>query len=78
MVSGGPHNVAFDPAKIPDDAEKVLAANMPDQLGVLVGPYLTQPNTNYTVSFAGVPPGTYDYVCTPHVMMGMVGKLTVQ
>jgi plastocyanin len=78
MVSGGPHNVAFDPAKIPDDVEQVLVANMPNQQMPLSGPYLTQPNETYTVSFAGVKPGTYDYVCTPHIMMGMTGKLTVQ
>lgn len=78
MVSGGPHNVAFDPAKVPDDAEAALAANMPNQQMPLSGPYLTQPNESYTVSFAGVKPGTYDYVCTPHIMMGMTGKLTVQ
>jgi plastocyanin len=78
MVSGGPHNVAFDPAKVPDDVETVLAANMPNQQMPLSGPYLTQPNETYTISFAGVKPGTYDYVCTPHVMMGMTGKITVQ
>lgn len=78
MVSGGPHNVAFDPAKTPDDVETVLTANMPNQQMPLSGPYLTQPNETYTVSFAGVKPGTYDYVCTPHVMMGMTAKLTVQ
>ena len=78
MVSGGPHNVAFDPAKIPDDVEKVLSANMPEQQAPLSGPYKTQPGETYTVSFAGVKPGTYDYVCTPHIMMGMTGKITVQ
>jgi plastocyanin len=78
MVSGGPHNVAFDPAKIPDDVESVLSANMPNQPMPLSSPYMTQPNENYTISFAGVKPGTYDYVCTPHVMMGMTGKITVQ
>jgi plastocyanin len=78
MVSGGPHNVAFDPAKVPDDVEAVLKANMQNQQMPLSGPYLTQPNETYTVSFAGVKPGTYDYVCTPHLMMGMTGKITVQ
>jgi plastocyanin len=78
MVSGGPHNVAFDPAKVPDDVESVLSANMQNQAAPLSGPYLTQPNETYTISFAGVKPGTYDYVCTPHVMMGMTGKITVQ
>ena len=78
MVSGGPHNVAFDPAKIPDDVEAVLSANMPNQAMPLSSPFMTQPTESYTVSFAGVKPGSYDYVCTPHVMMGMTGKLTVQ
>jgi plastocyanin len=78
MVSGGPHNVAFDPAKIPDDVESVLSANMPNQPMPLSSPYMTQPNEDYIISFAGVKPGTYDYVCTPHVMMGMTGKITVQ
>jgi len=78
MVSGGPHNVAFDPAKIPDDVEQVLSANMPEQQAPLSGPYKTQPGETYTVSFAGVKAGTYDYVCTPHIMMGMTGKITVQ
>ena len=78
MVSGGPHNVAFDPAKIPDDVESVLSANMQNQMMPLSSPYMTQPDESYTISFAGVKPGTYDYVCTPHVMMGMTGKITVQ
>ena len=78
MVSGAPHNVAFDPAKVPDDVEQVLTANMPEQQAPLSSKYLTQPNETYTMSFAGVKPGTYDYVCTPHVMMGMTGKIIVQ
>jgi plastocyanin len=78
MVSGAPHNVAFDPAKVPDDVERVLSANMPNQQAPLSSPYMSQPNESYTISFAGVKPGTYDYVCTPHVMMGMTGKITVQ
>jgi plastocyanin len=78
MVSGAPHNVAFDPAKVPDDVEQVLSANMPEQQAPLSSKYLTQPNETYTMSFAGVKAGPYDYVCTPHVMMGMTGKITVQ
>jgi plastocyanin len=78
MVSGGPHNVAFDPAKVPDDVEAVLSANMRDQMMPLSSPYMTQPDESYTISFAGIKAGTYDYVCTPHIMMGMTGKITVQ
>ena len=78
MVSGGPHNVAFDPAKIPDDVEKVLAANMPNQQMPLGSPMFMNPGETYTISFAGIKPGKYDYQCTPHLALGMVGNITVQ
>ena len=78
MVSGGPHNVAFDPAKIPDDVEKVLATNMPDQQMPLGSPMFMNAGETYTVSFSGVKPGKYEYQCTPHLALGMVGNITVQ
>ena len=78
-VSGGPHNVAFDPAKISDDVETVLDANMPGaKIGPLSGPLLTEPNATYTVSFANVKPGKYEFNCTPHLSFGMIGNVTVQ
>lgn len=77
-VSGGPHNVTFDPAKIPDDVESVLSANMPNQMAPLSGPLLMNANEAYIVSFAGVKPGTYEFNCTPHLAMGMIGHVTVQ
>jgi plastocyanin len=78
MVSGGPHNVAFDPAKIPDDVEKVLSANMPNQMMPLGSPMYMNPGESYTISFAGIKAGKYPYQCTPHLAMGMVGNITVQ
>lgn len=78
MVSGGPHNVAFDPATIPAAAKSVLLANMPEQAGELSGKMLLNANESYTISFAGVPAGTYDFHCTPHLAMNMKGKVTVQ
>jgi plastocyanin len=77
-VSGGPHNVAFDPANIPDDVEPQLAANMPEQMAPLTGKLLVTPNDAYTVSFANVKAGKYDYHCTPHIAMNMKGVITVQ
>ena len=85
-VSGGPHNISFWPDSIPAGAEAQLTANMPgqtaagpvDKLGPLAGPLLTAPNDTYTVSFAGVKPGSYKYYCTPHLAMGMRGTVTVQ
>lgn len=78
MVSGGPHNVAFQ--NVTDATAKAqLDANMPGQkMGELNGPMIMQPNEAYTISFAKVPAGKYDYVCTPHLAMNMKGSITVQ
>jgi plastocyanin len=78
FVSGGPHNVAFDPASVPDDVKPQLNANIPNSAGDLAGPMLLNPNESTTISFGNVKPGTYDYHCTPHLAMNMKGKITVQ
>jgi len=79
MVSGGPHNVAFDPANATVNTNKAaLSAGMPNQQGELSSPMLTQPNETYQMTFANVPAGTYDYHCTPHLAMNMKGQITVQ
>ena len=79
-VSGGPHNVGFDPAKVPAPVQAQLGANMPGDhsMGPLESPLLLQPNETYTISFAKIPPGTYDFHCTPHLALGMKGVITVQ
>lgn len=77
-VSGGPHDVAFDPAQIPAAVKPQLSANMPDQMSELAGKLLVQPNETYTISFAKIPPGTYEAHCTPHLAMNMKQTITVQ
>ena len=79
-ISGGPHNVGFDPAKVPAPVQAQLGANMPGDhsMGPLESPLLLQPNETYTISFAKIPPGTYDFHCTPHLALGMKGVITVQ
>ena len=76
MVSGGPHNVAFQ--NVPADAKAQLSANMPNQMTDLSSPMFMNPNEEYQVSFANVRPGKYDYVCTPHLANNMRGSVTVQ
>jgi plastocyanin len=79
MVSGGPHNVSFDPATITDAASKAqLDANMDQKMSELSSPMLMNPNEQYVISFGGVKPGTYPFHCTPHLAMGMKGTITVQ
>jgi plastocyanin len=77
-VSGGPHNVAFDPSKIPAAGRAPLRAAMTGQTGQLTGPLVTAPNAAYTISFANVPAGTYPYFCTPHLGLGMTGVITIK
>ncbi len=78
MVSGGPHNVAFQNVTDPAVSAQ-LDANMSGQkMGPLSGPMVMQPNETYTVSFAKIPAGKYDYICTPHAAMNMKGTVTVQ
>ena len=76
MVSGGPHNVAFQ--NVAADAKAQLSANMPNQLSDLSSPMLINANETYEVSFANVKPGKYDYICTPHLANNMRGSVTVQ
>lgn len=78
MVSGGPHNVAFDPAQIPPAAKAQLSANMQQQVSELSSPMMMNPNETYTISFGNIPAGKYDFHCTPHLAMGMKGSITVQ
>jgi plastocyanin len=78
MVSGGPHNVSFDPATVPADSKAQLDANMDQKISELSSPMLMNPNEKYTISFGGVKPGTYPFHCTPHLAMGMKGVITVQ
>jgi plastocyanin len=78
MVSGGPHNVAFDPATIPQAGKAQLTANMPQQISELSSPMMMNPNESYTISFGGVPAGQYPFHCTPHLAMNMKGVITVQ
>ena len=78
MISGGSHNVSFDPAQIPANAKAQLSANMQQQVSDLSSPMMMNPNETYTISFGKMPPGTYNYHCTPHLAFGMKGTITVQ
>ena len=77
-VSGGPHNVAFYADSVPKGGVEALKKGMPNPMGDLTGPFLTQPNEKYDVSFAGAPAGVYRGYCMPHVALGMHITITVQ
>jgi plastocyanin len=79
VVSGGPHNVAFDPATIPADVRGQLDANMgAEKMGELSSALKTNPGESVTISFGNIKPGQYPIHCTPHLALGMKGVITVQ
>jgi plastocyanin len=79
MVSGGPHNVAFDAATVPADVKPQLDANMgTDKMGELSSNMKMNPGESITVSFANIKAGKYPYNCVPHIAMNMKGVVTVQ
>jgi plastocyanin len=78
VVSTPPHNVSFWPDSLPPGTAGALEANMTNAMSPLVGPLLLNAGDTYTMSFAGVPAGTYKYYCTPHLALGMRGTITVQ
>jgi plastocyanin len=78
-VSGGPHNVAFDPKGIPAGSESAIDAALGTaKMGPLTGNLIVEANGVYTLNTAGFPAGTYNYFCTPHQALGMKGVLTVE
>ena len=68
-VSGGPHNVAFDPATVPADVQGQLDANISEKMGQLSSALKTNAGESVTVSFANIKAGKYPYHCTPHPFM---------
>jgi plastocyanin len=77
-VAGGPHNITFWSDSVPAGGAAALNAGMKNTVDNLSGPFLTQPNETYDVSFAGAPKGTYKGYCTPHLTLGMKLSITVQ
>ena len=77
-VSGGPHNVAFDPANVPADVKGQLDANISEKMGELASALKTNAGESVTISFANIKAGKYPFHCTPHLALGMKGEITVQ
>ena len=77
-VSGGPHNITFWSDSIPSGGVAALNAGMKNTVDNLSGPFLTQPNETYEVSFASAPKGTYKGYCTPHLTLGMKIAIKVE
>ena len=72
MVSGAPHNVAFE--NVTDATAKAqIDANIPaaEKMSELQTRYYQNAGEEVTISMAGVPAGTYTVLCVPHAAMNM-------
>ena len=78
-VSGFPHNVAFVGTNLSDAVKAQINANLgPARLADLSSQMYLAANEGFTLSFAGIPAGAYEFNCTPHLAMNMKGVITVQ
>jgi len=79
MISGVPHNVAFDEAFIPRGSRAQLLANL-SLLGGrdLASPVVVTLDSAFTLSTAGLERGEYLFYCGPHQTLNMHGVITVR
>ena len=77
-VAGGPHNITFWADSVPAGGAAALNAGMKNTVDNLAGPFLSDPNATYDVSFANAPKGTYKGYCTPHLALGMKIAIKVE
>ncbi len=79
MVSGVPHNVAFDERFIPRPARPQLVANLAVLGGRdLASPVVTTIDSTFVISTSGLTRGEYLFYCAPHRSLNMHGVLTVR
>jgi plastocyanin len=74
--SGGPHNVAFWEDSIPKGAASHIT--LPDPMAPLSSKLVVAPDEIIELKLNDAPKGEYKFHCTPHLALGMKGKLTVK
>lgn len=77
VVSGAPHEIAFDLEAIRVEWRERLLLNMPNATNGR-SPLLVGENETWTVSLGGLGPGKYPFVSTPRLPQGMKGEIEIQ
>jgi plastocyanin len=77
VVSGGPHEIAFDLEAIPAESRDRLQVNMPNSTNGR-SPLLISENETWTVSLGALKAGKYPFVSTPRLPQGMKGEIEIQ
>jgi plastocyanin len=78
MVSGAPHNIAFDAALIPAGQKDQLSANMGENSSNGSSQIMLTNGEEWTLSLGNLAPGRYPFMCTPHFAMNMKGEIIVK
>ena len=74
--SGGPHNVAFWADSIPSGAASHIV--LTDPMAPLSSKLAVAPDEVIELKLNDAPKGEYKFYCTPHLALGMKGKLNVK
>lgn len=77
VISGGPHEIAFDLDKVPPESRNQLEFNMPNSANGK-SPLLSGSREAWTVSLGALKPGLYPFVSTPRLPQGMKGEIEVR
>jgi plastocyanin len=78
VIAGGSHNIAFWADSIPSGALELLRKAMSDTAAPLQSKRFPNPGDSYAVVFSGMPKGTYNYYCRPHLMRGMIASIKIE
>ncbi|MEP7381738.1 MAG: plastocyanin/azurin family copper-binding protein [Gemmatimonadota bacterium] len=77
LISGGPHEIAFDLDQVPSQSRSQLQINMPNSTDGK-SPLLSGAKETWTVSLGALKPGRYPFVSTPRLPQGMKGEIEIQ
>jgi plastocyanin len=76
-VSGTPHSIVFEGAKLSGAAREALNGAMGRRSGDLSSPLLAPDGAEYRVTVPALAPGTYEFFCLPHRAYDERGLLQV-
>lgn len=77
VISGGPHEIAFDLNAVPPASRTQLQVNMPNSADGR-SPLLSGVQETWTLSLGALAPGRYPFVSTPRLPQGMKGEIEIR
>jgi plastocyanin len=77
-VSGSPHSIVFEAAKLSGSAHEALNGSMNRRAGDLSSPLLSPDGAEYRIVVPDLAPGQYDFFCLPHRAYDMRGSLSIK